>query len=368
MKVLFLSSSSSSIHNAYHQRLRMLAAGLASVGVHTDFVYFKDRFLSKPALIHPLSYFSIPKILHDCDIIHGGDDAGTYAGLFFKYLLSKPIVYDIHGDAFQDELLYLSAQPWNPRRMFHVVQAKILETVASRIANGYIVVSEFQRKHLLSRGIPSSRIELIRNGVDTRMFRPLSTNPNPNFTFCYAGAMQEYQDINILFKAFHKLELKNIRLKIIGFTNRDKRLKKRITSVLKERVEILNKLPQKELINHLASADVLIIPRRDHPCMRYGFPVKFAEFASMGKPIIVSNVDETSDLVHRYHCGFVYEASNCESLLAKLKQVVEVNRQSLLEMGKNARRLAIDEFQWSRIARKYTIFLEQVVQNYKNLL
>jgi len=365
MKVAFLSTERSSTNKSYHERLHKLAAGLNSLGIQTDFIYFRDMYPGKPALLQPISCVMNFKAIQQCDIIHGGDTLGTYVGWPYKLLLKKPIVHDMHGDAFQDECLFLREQPWNPWRMFHVIQAGFAELTASCISDYYICVSEFQIKRLLSKGIPSAKMELIRNGVDTSLFYPISKDSNFYFTFCYAGAMQEYQDIEILLRAFHKLEINNVRLKIIGFTNKKERLKMQFKSLIKKGVELLDRLPKKELIKHLALADVLIIPRKNHVCMRYGFPMKFAEYAAMGKPIIVSDVDETSILIKKHGCGFVYEASNYKSLLVKLREAIIMSKQSFLEMGKNARRLAIEEFEWKKIARKYAIFLKRILQNHK---
>jgi glycosyltransferase involved in cell wall biosynthesis len=249
--------------------------------------------------------------------------------------------------------------------LFHVAQAGIAEYVANHIADYCIVVSEFQRKRLLLKGFPSLNVEMVRNGVDTSLFRPDGGESNGKFVVCYAGAMQEYQDIESLVRAFKGIKNQDVKLKLIGFADEDQGLKRRISGILKERVELYDKMPQEEMIRHLGSADVLVLPRKKHPSMLYGFPVKFAEYIAMGKTVIVSDADETSELVRKHRCGLVYEASDSGSLQRSLLEAIGSSKDMRLKMGTNARRLAVAEFDWSKIASRYSVFLANVIKDYK---
>ena len=59
------------------------------------------------------------------------------------------------------------------------------------------------------------------------------------------------------------------------------------------------------MLDLLSSASILISPRPNHVASRAAFPVKFAEYAALGRPILVNDVDETADFIRKYDCGFV---------------------------------------------------------------
>jgi glycosyltransferase involved in cell wall biosynthesis len=44
------------------------------------------------------------------------------------------------------------------------------------------------------------------------------------------------------------------------------------------------------------------------------FPTKFAEYVATGRPVIVTNVDETANFVQKFDCGFVCQPNSYQLL------------------------------------------------------
>ena len=206
------------------------------------------------------------------------------------------------------------------------------------------------------RHIPVHRIGLVRNGVDLELFDRPPRNPTDGFIVCYAGGFQSWQAIDNLVSAVELLPKDHVRLKIIGFTEHHADLKSSIAGRLGDRVELVNRVTQKELVSHLAAADVLISPRVRHRATEVMFPCKFAEYLALGKPVIVCNVDETARLVRQHHCGLVSEPGPA-ALAETIWAASNLTRAELNQMGQNARRLAERELSWDDIGRKYADLL-----------
>jgi glycosyltransferase involved in cell wall biosynthesis len=85
-------------------------------------------------------------------------------------------------------------------------------------------------------------------------------------------------------------------------------------------------------------------------------PTKFAEYIALGKPVLVTDVDETARFVRRHDCGLVCEPS-ASGLAGAIAQAREMSREELSAMGRRGRRLAESTFSWEVICQKYHDFL-----------
>ena len=171
-----------------------------------------------------------------------------------------------------------------------------------------------------------------------------------------------WQGIDNFVVAAQLLQTEPIRFKIIGFRPEDEGLKAKIAASLGDRVDLIDRVSQPELVQHLSQAHFLVIPRLPHPAVEIAFPTKFSEYLAMGKPVIVSDVDETASLVQAHHCGLVSQP-NPQSMAETIKQAAAFSSTELIEMGKNSRHLAETVFDWPVVCGYYADLLQQWSQN-----
>lgn len=355
MKILFISGQRSKLKNAYNHRLQMLKSRLEKLEVETDILYLGNCLFKHPRIIQILNLPFLIKKIKQYDFIHAGGSSCAYFSIILKLLNKTKVIYDVHGDVINERLLYWSSI-LNFRRAFHYFQAVIMEIIALKFSDYFLVVSNPSREKLIGKGISKNKILLVRNGVDLNLFRPKLTYDCKEFTICYAGEMQKWQGIKNLIDAAERINVDEIKFKIIGFTIKDRKLKEKIKRILENRVELINRLPQEELIKTLLYADALIIPRLSHPAISVAFPTKFAEYLALGKPIIVSNVDETAKFVKKYNCGIVSKPDP-DSICSAVVKLFRMGDEKREIMGANARRLAEEAFGWDIICRKYFAWL-----------
>jgi glycosyltransferase involved in cell wall biosynthesis len=357
VKVLFLSNEYGIDRSpsAYTLRLHKLRCALARYGIRTEFLSLREQPVRRPILAQPLNLPFIRKKIADCDFIHAGGNA-AYTAAFLKPYTRARLIHDVHGDSLGEAQL-----KWANRHglssAYWVVQALIADAVANRFAEYYLAVSKPLRQRLVDDWrIPSHRIGLIRNGVDLDVFAQPAGHLAEKFTVGYAGGFQPWQGLENLVSAFEILPAGTARLKIIGFTEQHAHLKARILHRLGNKVELVNRVPQTELVSQLGAAQALIIPRPSHRAVEVAFPTKFTEYLALGKPLIVCDVDETARLVREHRCGLVSNP-NPLSIAETIRAGSNLTCTELNQMGRNARRLAEQEFSWHHIGRSYADLL-----------
>jgi len=359
MKVLFLSETSELSLNGSAQvhRLRKLSAGLLAHGIETSFLALPDMLISRPGVLFPLNLpFAWSKI-RDCDYVHAVGDA-AYTAVLWKLSTGITVIHDVDADNLAEAQLH-----WDKRRSIgaahYLLQVAFMNWISYRSKDYFITVSRPLKERLIrEKGIPANRLYMVRNGVDTRLFRPSFGGTGKIFTVCYAGGFHLWQGIDNLLKAGMLLKKWPVKIKIIGFREQHKHLKTRITNILGDSVELVDRLSQPDLVKQLSAAHVLVIPRLPHPAVEIAFPTKFAEYISMGKPVIVTDVDETASMVRKYGCGLVSEPTP-HALAQTIRQASRLTESELIKVGQNGRHLAETVFDWRVVCRNYANLLYQ---------
>lgn len=367
MKGLFLSNQPPNElghANAYGTRLAGLRRGLESLGVQTGLLSLRTLRFRGPHLLFALNARAIARHAQGYDVIHAGDAGATVAAAAASKWHRQLVIFDVHGDELQETQLEWRAQP-TPRRAYLVLQAMLLTAMARRLADKLLVVSEPFRQRYQEKGIPPERIVLVRNGVDTSVFKPAPSRDNERVRVCYAGGFQAWQAIDVLVDALAQAADDRLHVHLIGFSPQDRSLKAKIATRLGSHATLEDWLPTKDLAERLGQADVLIIPRTQHPSMRGGCPSKFAEYLAMGKPLIVTSVGETAEFVRQYHCGLVCEPT-ARGLTRAIRQAATWSEPERRVMGRNARQLAETVFDWRAIARDYLRVLQDMIRQKEN--
>jgi glycosyltransferase involved in cell wall biosynthesis len=232
-------------------------------------------------------------------------------------------------------------------------------------ADQVITVSSYHAKKLIQDGLPPERVSIIRNGVDLDLFTYEPMREWPEFIFAYAGEFQSYQGMDNLIAAFERVPGPRLRLLVVGFTPEYADLKERFAERLGPRVTLVDRTDRKTLVSLLRRAAILVIPGIDHPGRRNVFPTKFAEYAALGRPVLVTDVDDTAVFVKEYGCGFVSGCSP-ELIAAAMETAAGSPLEELVRMGQAARAMAEEHFSWERIGDQYADLVHMVVERYRS--
>jgi glycosyltransferase involved in cell wall biosynthesis len=292
------------------------------------------------------------------DVVHAAGFAAFVMALA-KSLKKFTLICDIQGSFEEDRFLRRDA--FDLRAYYSLLIYSIGITPMLSQTDYFIPCSRHLEAELFKRGIDRNRVCVIRNGTDTEVFRPSMERSTADvFTITYAGGFQKYQGLENLLGAAHRLKDINVKFKIIGFRSNDFALKEEIRETFGSRVELVDFLSErKQLVSHLQDSDVFIIPRSRNLATVSAFPTKFAEYLSVGKPVIVTDVDETAELVKIYDCGFVCRPE-VDSISKAIVEASETSSARMIQMGKNGRRLAETEFDQKVLGKLYYEFLLKI--------
>jgi glycosyltransferase involved in cell wall biosynthesis len=272
------------------------------------------------------------------------------------------IVLDMHGDDISQ-----SAQA-NQLRTGNLasgpsLRVKLQYSMALRSADYILTQSEWHKSDLIKSGVKPDRTSVVRNGVDLELFKPLAEQEPPAFTFGYAGEFQSWQGIDDLISGFEKISNPEITMLLIGFRESNREIKKIFSEKFGPRVKLVDRTDRKNMLNLLGSTSILISPRPNHIASRAAFPVKFAEYAALGRPILVNDVDETADFIRKYDCGFVSSPPNPENLARTMELAASTSPETLIKMGVRSRKMAEENFSWPKIGDDYATLVRRLTED-----
>lgn len=115
----------------------------------------------------------------------------------------------------------------------------------------------------------------------------------------------------------------------------------------------------RDMSNILARADLVVLPS-----YREGFPKVLMEAAAKGRPVITSDVPGCRDAIDPNITGVLVPAKNSIILADAISDLMS-NRELLIKMGKNGRRLAESNFSECDVSKHHmNIYAELINNNY----
>ena len=199
------------------------------------------------------------------------------------------------------------------------------------------------------------------SGVDLEKFKPVIKTKSDNIKILFIGRIIADKGIYELIEAASiiKKEYSTITFTLLGMVGVKNR-----TSITKNEVDdwvdngLIEYIPFKDDVRNFISDSGLIVL----PSYREGTPKTLLEAASMGRPIIATDVPGCREVVIHEKNGFLCQVKNPESLGNGIKRFIELDYQSKLEMGLKSRELAELKFDINNVNNYYI----QSLKNIKN--
>ena len=179
-------------------------------------------------------------------------------------------------------------------------------------------------------------------------------------TLIYVGRLIHAKGVQDLLRAFElvKLCVPEASLIIVGDGDYRSKLEESADYLGKSgnsRAKFLGELPQEQVADVLATADVFV-----HPSYSEGQPSAVAEASAIGLPVIASNVGGTRELVEDGITGYLVPPRDtrvlADRILALLMDVDKARR-----MGQAGREKMLREYQWSTMVDSYDKLFRGVI-------
>lgn len=174
---------------------------------------------------------------------------------------------------------------------YHSLARRLYARLQLRVIQKYDVViglSETTKRYLK----PNQRFLCVEGGIDQDVydyFGQVSAEEQQYeesiTTYMYAGILEPVTGVDMLLKAFSRIDNPAIRLKISGKGSMVKLVQE--ATEQDHRIIYLGCVPYEEYLSNLKQADVLVNPRNMNlPENANNFPSKIMEYLATGKPII----------------------------------------------------------------------------------
>ncbi len=239
--------------------------------------------------------------------------------------------------------------------------SRALENVVLRRADHIAAICEGIRWEITSRGIPSGRVTVVPNGVDSEWLEPraratdlasrLGLGEGP--VFGYIGSFSRYEGLSFLIEAMPELVARfpGVRLLLVG-GGRDEEAVLAAARRAGSAVLVPGRVPQEHVRDFYTLIDVLVLPRRRIRLTELVTPLKPLEAMAMGIPVLASDIGGHAELVSDGQTGLLFKTESPDSLV---EQATRLGRDPRLraQLGTGGRQWVATERTWERIVGRY---------------
>ena len=267
--------------------------------------------------------------------------------------LRKPLIVNVRGYEFSD-----------PRT------ARYLPLI-SKLAETFIVKSDFQKNELIKHGIKGEKVALVYGGIDIEKipfrFRKIDKS---NLKLISVGRFVEKKGFDTILEFFEKWHTKNPNssLTLIGQGNLDKEISSFINRAgISGNVTIKPFMRHDLYIEELHKHDIFILPSRlssagDHE----GIPNVLKEAMTTGMPVISTRHGGIPELIKDEETGFLVNERDASGIIERMKWILD-NKNKTLEICLNARFYVEKKFNITENAgRLEAIFKKAILPDYVN--
>lgn len=212
-----------------------------------------------------------------------------------------------------------------------------------RSAERIVVVTDTFKEKLITRGVESDKIDVIKNGADMSLF-PGQTSPDlvlkeklgleNKFIISYIGTHGMAHALDFILKCAKALEENPAYHFLFIGTGAEKDNLIALKNRLQVRnVTMLPPVAREEVVSYLSITDVALINLRKSNLFTSVLPSKIFESAAMGLPILIGVNGEARLLVESYGAGLGFEPENLDDFMSKLALVSTPESYSKYQQG-----------------------------------
>jgi glycosyltransferase involved in cell wall biosynthesis len=283
------------------------------------------------------------------DLVHAHGTRANSNILWAAKKLGIPVVYTVHGWSF------------HPDQHPFVKRVRIMgEKYLTSKSNINISVSASNQQSG-KKYIKSFRSVVINNGIDQKKFNPSTTYKNiradlnipaDKILILFIARFTSHKQPLALIHAFEQALKKNPALHLLMVGDGDQK-QEAIELVQKKSLDTYITLQpfRQDVPAVLASADIFVLPS-----LWEGLPIGLLEAMAMGKAIIASNVDGTSEIIKNEQNGLLVETENLVPNLSNALISLSGDESKRSRFGKKA----IETIQKKYSATEMTRQIEQI--------
>ena len=216
------------------------------------------------------------------------------------------------------------------------------------LATLVVVLSEKAAESFRAANFPDEKLFYLPRGVDTDRFQP-GARP-PIFRAIFSGALIERKGIHHLLEAWHRLNLRDAELWLLGSVHDE--AKPHLKKFWRDNIRVLGF--KSDLENYLNQGSVYVFPSRLE-----GSAKTIYEAAACGLPMITTR--EAGDVVRDGVEGIIIQPGDVDAISAALQHLYR-HSEIAASMGAAARQRVVENFTWDHYRMRLLGAYERAIQ------
>jgi glycosyltransferase involved in cell wall biosynthesis len=282
----------------------------------------------------------------------------------FAALLAKRFQKDCLVVLDLTDLLFEYLKDYHPRGWMKLAQllGKHLEKKTIRESDKIITISNSMKDILLVYGAQSENVEVVCDGVDTKIFKPTYQGElrnrfgkNAENIVIFQGVIDSQDSPEIITHAAKEVVKKHrgTTFWIVGNGTAVPILKQEVTeSNLTRHFYFSGWVKQEEVARYVSASDIGLVILPNSLSARGRVTLKEFEYWACAIPVIAPRLPALEEVVEEGKTGFFYEPENHKDLAEKINLLIEDNKLKK-EMGKRGMRVVEDKYEWEKLADQF---------------
>jgi len=284
------------------------------------------------------------------DVIHCHDFDTLPIGIFLSKILNKKVIFDAH------ELYYHYLLNAGFRKLAFLFK-KIEEFLVKNI-EGIITATPGLMENYSKTLSKNTKKEIIYNVAEKDIFESFKKTNMKKFIISYIGSIRYPKSLLNLFDACKDIE--NIEIHVVGGGTHREEIKKE--SLKYAQVKVFGSFIYSEILNFYEKSDcIYAVYGSDSINVKLAFPVKLFEAMMCGIPVIVDKNTDAATFVENNKIGFAIDG-NSKDEICKIICYLKENPDICLEIGKKAKKLAKEKYNWEIESKKLLKLYKEVLE------
>lgn len=324
------------------------------------------RKLLKYMWVHPLNIFAVAnyarKINPDMIISHN-----SIAG--FSALLARRLTKNCSTVLDLTDLLFEYLEDYQAGYWMKSVEilGRAMERKTNKESDRIVTISNSMRDILKGYGLNEKKVEVVSDGVDTDIFKPVDARDlrskygrSAETIVIFQGVIDPQDKPDLILDASKIVLKKHPRTLfwIIGNGTAVPGLKKKISrSGLLDKFYFSGWVSQTELARYICASDIGLVILPNTLSARGRVTLKEFEYWACGIPVVASRLPALEEVIGEGETGLFYEPNSFQSLAKRIIELVE-NKNERERMGKRGREVVKERFEWQKLADEFVELCE----------
>ncbi|PAB58275.1 glycosyltransferase family 4 protein [Anaeromicrobium sediminis] len=297
--------------------------------------------------------------MKDYDVVVG-TSGPVFAPLFAYYMAKKnkiPFVLELRDITFIQMLGTFSS-----KNSMYFKMIKALEMYLCKRADHIVVTTKSFKEILIEEGMDENEIDVVENGILINNINHEERSKDNILKFCYAGTVGISQDIKGMIDFFEEMKIENKEVYIIGHGAEWESIENYIKDKEISYIKLLGSMDKSKVEEYYQICDMGIVKLKDSNEFANFIPSKLFHIMANKRPVLyLGPKGEVTDMIQNNDLGLHFKNGlELEKYIKKFESIEEL-KNSLEQMGNNAREYTIENYDREELTAQYMNTLKKVV-------